>query len=170
LLFSLAQLVYGMGCPTGWMRFAGRPHSGRATPEAAVSGVARLQGVEGWGMAGPGETLGSPWPPLVIRSEASRLSTVSRNVSSQAFSQGRVLWGSRSSWNRIVHLPRGRPLAHFTRARHALLLYALPAIPEVAHPHNRRPTAIFYPFGCPTPCAYVKRSSFQEKTCEESLS
>jgi hypothetical protein len=30
----------------------------------AVSGVARLQGVKGSGMAGPGETLGSPWPPL----------------------------------------------------------------------------------------------------------
>jgi hypothetical protein len=33
----------------------------------AVSGVARLQDVEGQGMAGPGETLRSPWPPLAIR-------------------------------------------------------------------------------------------------------
>jgi hypothetical protein len=28
-----------------------------------ASGVARPQGVEGLGMAGPGETLESPWPP-----------------------------------------------------------------------------------------------------------
>jgi hypothetical protein len=28
----------------------------------AVSEVARLQGVEGWGMAGAYNTLGSPWP------------------------------------------------------------------------------------------------------------
>jgi hypothetical protein len=33
----------------------------------AVSGVARPQGIEGSSMAGPGETLGSPWPPLAIR-------------------------------------------------------------------------------------------------------
>jgi hypothetical protein len=33
----------------------------------AVSGVARLQGVEGLGEAGPGVTLGSPWIPLTIR-------------------------------------------------------------------------------------------------------
>jgi hypothetical protein len=33
----------------------------------AVSGVACPQGVEGSGMAGPGETLGSPWPPIAIR-------------------------------------------------------------------------------------------------------
>jgi hypothetical protein len=30
-------------------------------------GVAPLQSVEGLGMAGPGETLGSPWPSLTIR-------------------------------------------------------------------------------------------------------
>jgi hypothetical protein len=29
--------------------------------------VAHPQGIEGSGMAGPGETLGSPWPPLAIR-------------------------------------------------------------------------------------------------------
>jgi hypothetical protein len=34
----------------------------------AVSGVASPQGVEVSGMAGQGETLGSPWPPLAIRS------------------------------------------------------------------------------------------------------
>jgi hypothetical protein len=32
-----------------------------------VSGVARPQGEEGSGMAGPGETLKSPWIPLVIQ-------------------------------------------------------------------------------------------------------
>jgi hypothetical protein len=32
-----------------------------------VLGVARPQGVERLGMAGPGETLGSPWIPLAIR-------------------------------------------------------------------------------------------------------
>jgi hypothetical protein len=30
----------------------------------AVSGVARPQGIEGLGMVGPGDTLGSPWIPL----------------------------------------------------------------------------------------------------------
>jgi hypothetical protein len=33
----------------------------------AVSGVVCQQGVEGYDMAVPGETLGSPWPPLAIR-------------------------------------------------------------------------------------------------------
>jgi hypothetical protein len=34
---------------------------------SSVSGVARPQDVEGSGMAGLGETLGSPWPPLAMR-------------------------------------------------------------------------------------------------------
>jgi hypothetical protein len=42
---------------------AGHPRNGRK----AASGVARPQGVEGSGMAGPGETLGSPWIHLAIR-------------------------------------------------------------------------------------------------------
>jgi hypothetical protein len=33
----------------------------------AVSGVTWLHGVEGSGMAGPSDTLGSPWPLLAIR-------------------------------------------------------------------------------------------------------
>jgi hypothetical protein len=33
----------------------------------AASGVARPQGVEGSGIAGPSETLGSLWIPLAIR-------------------------------------------------------------------------------------------------------
>jgi hypothetical protein len=33
----------------------------------AVSRVACSQGVEGLGMAGPSDTLGSPWPPLSMR-------------------------------------------------------------------------------------------------------
>jgi hypothetical protein len=33
----------------------------------AVSWVAHLQGIERLSMAGPGKTLGSPWPPLFIR-------------------------------------------------------------------------------------------------------
>jgi hypothetical protein len=33
----------------------------------AVSGMARPQSVEGSGMAGPGETLGSPLIPLAVR-------------------------------------------------------------------------------------------------------
>jgi hypothetical protein len=33
----------------------------------AVSGVSSPQGVERLSMAGPGETLGSPWIPLPIR-------------------------------------------------------------------------------------------------------
>jgi hypothetical protein len=49
------------GCmpPTLW---AGHPRNGHK----AVSGLARPQGVQGLGMAGPGETLGSPWIPLTI--------------------------------------------------------------------------------------------------------
>jgi hypothetical protein len=37
---------------------------GRRPP---VLPVARPQGIEGWGMAGQGETLGSPWIPLPVR-------------------------------------------------------------------------------------------------------
>jgi hypothetical protein len=44
--------------PTLWAGYSRNGHN-------AVLGVARLQGVEGLGMAGPGETLGSPWIPLV---------------------------------------------------------------------------------------------------------
>jgi hypothetical protein len=35
--------------------------------QKAVSEVARMQGVEGLGMVGPRDTLGSPWPPFAIR-------------------------------------------------------------------------------------------------------
>jgi hypothetical protein len=42
--------------------WASNPRNGRK----AVSGVARPQGVKGLGMAGPGETLRSPSPPLAI--------------------------------------------------------------------------------------------------------
>jgi hypothetical protein len=44
----------------------GKAVSGVARRGKAVSGVARPQGVEGQFMAGPGETVGSPWPPLAI--------------------------------------------------------------------------------------------------------
>jgi hypothetical protein len=46
---------------------AGHPPYGRATPQTAVWGLARPQGVEGSGMAGWGKTLGSPWIPLPVR-------------------------------------------------------------------------------------------------------
>jgi hypothetical protein len=39
---------------------------GEEDSHKAVSGVACLQGIEGYGMAGQDETLGSPWPPLAI--------------------------------------------------------------------------------------------------------
>jgi hypothetical protein len=42
---------------------AGHPPNGLK----AIWEVARPQGVEGSGMAGPGETLGSPWIPLPVR-------------------------------------------------------------------------------------------------------
>jgi hypothetical protein len=42
---------------------AGHPRNGHK----AVSGMAHPQPVEGLGMAGPGQTLGSPWIPLAIR-------------------------------------------------------------------------------------------------------
>jgi hypothetical protein len=49
------------GCrpPTLW---AGYPRNG----SKAILELARPQGIEGSGMAGPDETLGSPWPPLAI--------------------------------------------------------------------------------------------------------
>ena len=64
----------------GWHGYLSHPHTVwgvqrcRRRPQTAhpwngrkaVSGVAHLQGVEGSGMAGPGETLGSPWPPLAL--------------------------------------------------------------------------------------------------------
>jgi hypothetical protein len=37
--------------------------------------VALLQGVKGLGMAGPGETIGNPWPPLLIRACESVITT-----------------------------------------------------------------------------------------------
>jgi hypothetical protein len=43
-----------------------RPPAVRAGHRKAVLGVARPQGVEGLGVAGPGKTLGSPWRPLTI--------------------------------------------------------------------------------------------------------
>jgi hypothetical protein len=49
----------------------------------AVLGVTRPQGVEGLGMAGWGETLGSPWIPLAIRAwrmKMSKKSKVERNL------------------------------------------------------------------------------------------
>jgi hypothetical protein len=46
-------------------RLSKRVEDSRRPPALrAVSGVARPQGVEGSGTVGPGETLGSPWPPL----------------------------------------------------------------------------------------------------------
>jgi hypothetical protein len=45
-------------CPAG-----GHPRNGCK----AVSGMARPQGIEGYGMAGLGETLGSLWIPLDMR-------------------------------------------------------------------------------------------------------
>jgi hypothetical protein len=55
---ALAPGPYGKGYPRGKKTAAGRK---------AVWGVARPQGVEGLGMAGPHETLGSPWIPLPVR-------------------------------------------------------------------------------------------------------
>jgi hypothetical protein len=46
------------GVQKGKRRRQGHPRNGRK----AVSVVARPQGIEGSGMAGPVETLGSPWP------------------------------------------------------------------------------------------------------------
>jgi hypothetical protein len=75
----------GEGCKqvrTAWGIQGGRrrPQAARPTGEPpqngikAVLGVARPQGIEGLGMAGLGETLGSPWILLHIRAwlEASR--------------------------------------------------------------------------------------------------
>jgi hypothetical protein len=71
LLFSLSLLIgvrsgVSKGVEDGrrllaWS--AGHPWNG----SNAISGVACPQGIDGLGMANPGETLGSPWPPLAIR-------------------------------------------------------------------------------------------------------
>jgi hypothetical protein len=55
------------GCrlPVLWV---GHPRNGLKV----VSGLACLQGVEGLGMAGPGETLESPSPPLPIHYNGKR--------------------------------------------------------------------------------------------------
>ena len=62
---------YRKGYPRGKKMAAGHPPCGWATPPTIRPygrlGVARPQGVEGLGMAGPGETLGSPWIPLPVR-------------------------------------------------------------------------------------------------------
>jgi hypothetical protein len=50
----------------GHRRTARGVQRGRRRPQA-FSRVARLQGIERLGIAGPGVTLGSPWPPLAIR-------------------------------------------------------------------------------------------------------
>jgi hypothetical protein len=46
---------------------AERPQVHKTRPYKAVLGVAHPQGVEGSSKADPGEALGSPWPPLIIR-------------------------------------------------------------------------------------------------------
>jgi hypothetical protein len=66
-----AQAHTGRGIQGGrrWPQ-ATRPAGGPPPPTIRPYGrlgVARPQGVEGLGMAGPGETLGSPWIPLPVR-------------------------------------------------------------------------------------------------------
>jgi hypothetical protein len=61
----------------------------------AISGVALPQGIEGWGMAGLGETLRSHWPPLAMcwhaqlvdryRLVDSQISLTSQNTFPQKF-------------------------------------------------------------------------------------
>jgi hypothetical protein len=58
---GVSKTVADGGRPPGLR--AGHYRNGRK----AVSGVAWPQGIEGSGMAGPGETLGSPWIPLAIQ-------------------------------------------------------------------------------------------------------
>jgi hypothetical protein len=56
--------LYGVGFSRGYETAADSLRCRRATPETAVmlfGGMARPQGVVGYGLAGPGETLGSPW-------------------------------------------------------------------------------------------------------------
>jgi hypothetical protein len=55
-----------------------------ASPAGGRFGVARLQGIEGLGMADPGETSGSPWLPLAIRLWVAS-SFVIRNLPRQSF-------------------------------------------------------------------------------------
>jgi hypothetical protein len=62
-LFHQLSGPYGKGYPRGKKTAAGRPPNGRK----AVWGVAHPQGVEGSGIARPGETLGSPWILLALR-------------------------------------------------------------------------------------------------------
>jgi hypothetical protein len=79
--------------------------------------------------------------------------------------------------NSTVNLEHGRmargghglPKVSLGPARHALHFYALcsgllcnglMAVSGVAHLQGRRPAAVFYPFGHPTPYAYDLKSNF----------
>jgi hypothetical protein len=76
---QLGSWAYGMGVHgrMSWgIQGGGRTTAGHPlcrqpslNGHKAVSGVAVCpHGIEGSGMAGPGESLGSPWPPLAIHS------------------------------------------------------------------------------------------------------
>jgi hypothetical protein len=56
------RLAVSKGVEDGRRLQAGHPINTLKT----VLGVARPQGIEGLGMAGPSQTSGSPWPPLAI--------------------------------------------------------------------------------------------------------
>jgi len=67
---NAGQYAYGVGYPRRYKMAARCPPCGRATPETAIRlfwGVAHPLDVEGSGIAGQDETLGSPWIPLPIQ-------------------------------------------------------------------------------------------------------
>jgi hypothetical protein len=77
------------GCPRGW--------------NTAVSGVLLPQGVEGLGMAGPRDTLRSPWPSLATRPWRRRrafvfLPSVRRRASSAKLLFRFLIHSSNYSW------------------------------------------------------------------------
>jgi hypothetical protein len=77
--------------PRGKKTTARHPPCGWATPQTAVrpfGGVDRPQGIEGSGMAGLGETLGSLWIPLPVRACRPMSKSESRQVLSKILSKG----------------------------------------------------------------------------------
>jgi hypothetical protein len=134
-----------VGCQKGYKKAAGRPPCGRATL-TAVSGVAHPQGVEGLGMVGFSDTLGSPWPPLAIL-PCARMATSTPT--------GKPEWRRRISscggrkWEAVDvdHRRKGRDGRGLPKVSPGP---ALPYPSSLLCPVGGRPAAVFFPFGLPT--------------------
>jgi hypothetical protein len=107
-----------LGCVNLYRRTAWGVQKGRRWPQAALpaGGTPLKQDVKGSGMAGAGETLGSPWPPLAILS--------ADNPMGQFHDQGDAKWivirGQLRSHN---DMPFGRPTFFGYRVPKGLMSY-----------------------------------------------